>query len=284
MQEEKTMMFQCDGKNFEVNTFPGVTLWEALAKREWEAATLDVMDYFLTESGTMIDLGCSYGPFTLYGACVCSLVYAFDPDPIMFEKLKANLQLNPPLQNRIKASNIAIAPENKTYKLSAREKYGKSTSSLLSRVLDEENSYEIVGMTFKRFVEEEKIEKLDLIKMDIEGGEFLILPSMFSSLAKLAYPPIYISFHPMHLSEQLVSQSITSKKAGVLFYKIKRKLKLKNRGKNFTNLVNDVLGYFENYKYWYYESRSIELAELVEILQLSYEPIEVLFANRPYIG
>ena len=66
-------------------------------------------------------------------------------------------------------------------------------SSLL--FANSKTSWVVDGITFQEFVKENNITDCNFIKMDIEGGELLVLPSMEKYLEK-EKPILYLSMHP----------------------------------------------------------------------------------------
>lgn len=114
-------------------------------------------------------------------------------------QLQNNVKLNPDL--KIECRNIAISDKNEDLVLYARSKYGESSSGIMPRIRDNLNQYKAQGMTLENFIKSERVNKVDFIKMDIEGGEFIVLPAMAETLQKLNFPTLYISFHYDNLRE-----------------------------------------------------------------------------------
>ena len=99
-------------------------------------------------------------------------VTSFEPDPVTFSKLKANIKLNK-IKN-IKLVNKAVYTNNKTVKFT--RVFDNMFSSHISA---EKSSYgmkkEIMVKTVKI---SELIEKFDFIKIDIEGSESKVIRSI----------------------------------------------------------------------------------------------------------
>jgi hypothetical protein len=80
---------------------------------------------------------------------------------------------------------------------------GDSMSSLLPRDTQWFPTVDFQGVETKKFetiIEGSSVE-IGLIKMDIEGGELLVIPDMLEYL-EAQKPPIYISFHPFWFPEK----------------------------------------------------------------------------------
>jgi FkbM family methyltransferase len=76
----------------------------------------------------------------------------------------------------------------KVYNIGFGERVGKAfmdfqQSTVLGQVSYESGKYEILLDTIDSFVEREKIPKIDILKIDAEGFEFLILKSALKTLA-----------------------------------------------------------------------------------------------------
>ncbi len=123
----------------------------------WEPQTFDIIDFFLKKNGIELDLGSWSGVISLYMAHKAKIVYAIDPDTVCFEELQTNLQLNPELAKKINTYQIAISSKKDTVHLSARKKYGQSSSTILARSRDCENSIKINTISLSDFINQESV-------------------------------------------------------------------------------------------------------------------------------
>lgn len=127
--------------------------------------------YSLKEGDIVIDGGAYLGEFTLYAAKVVGnggKVIAFEPDPLNYKKLLENISLNN-LDNVI-AINKGLYSENTNLKF-----YNDSSggSFLISEDLESKPN-DIVEVPVVKLDDEMNrlgIQKVDFIKMDIEGAE-----------------------------------------------------------------------------------------------------------------
>jgi FkbM family methyltransferase len=211
-------------RNTTFNINPGINkdAWDYINKGHWEPLTFDILDFFSNKNSVAIDLGSWSGVISLYLANTIEKVHAIDPDPVCFKELQENILLNPDLKNKIAAYQIAISDKKETIKLSARKEYGKSSTSILRRKRDNETSFEISTISLLDFIEQNKIEKVDFIKMDIEGAEFKVLPSIGKALEKMQYPTLYISFHYAFLNETIYTKKIPFVFMNKLFLKVEK--------------------------------------------------------------
>jgi FkbM family methyltransferase len=159
----------------------------------YEPNTHKIFDKFLDPNYSYIDIGAFIGSTVLYGAHLAKKVYAIEPDPIAFKELQKNVSLNPLLQKKIEIHQKCLCTCSEKVKFGSMSKGGDSMSSLL--FANSKTSWVVDGITFQEFINENNITDCNFIKMDIEGGELLVLPSMEKYLEK-EKPILYLSMHP----------------------------------------------------------------------------------------
>lgn len=181
----------------------------------WENDTFHILEYYKNKTnGIYIDIGAWIGPTVLYASNIYKKVIAVEPDRVAIQRLKENLSVNSfdnivliekGLSNTNGKTNFGGNGElgnSESTLLAAYEgfyKYdGRHTSVWKNKHLN--NIIEIETITFETLLEENKIkpEDISLIKMDIEGGEVIVVPSIKDFLKKYK-PKFYISLHPCFL-------------------------------------------------------------------------------------
>lgn len=141
---------------------------------------------------TVFDVGANIGLMTLQYAKTpeCAHVWAFEPTDFAFEKLMKNLELNPDLKNKITPTKTFIAEkstENSDLKAYASWKLVKNQNEEavhplhLGSVSEAKNTPSI---SLDEFVEIQKIERLDLIKIDTDGHELTVLKGAVKTIEK----------------------------------------------------------------------------------------------------
>lgn len=248
----------------------------------WEPYTFNIFDYFISKDDVVFDLGCWYGVTSLYLANLATKVYAIDPDPVCFEEITKNLTLNPDINTKIHPFQLAISNKSETIKLFAREKYGASSSSILQRNRDEKKSVDVNTISLLEFITQEKITQVDFIKMDIEGAEFLILPTLKEFLEQSNYPTLYVSFHYSFLNENEYAKRVSSKIITKLILKVEQLLNvsfLKSKiDKNLQHLFNDL----KNYQYIYtHKGEVISNSDLLKNPSFIQQN-ELIFTNKKW--
>jgi len=225
--------------------------WNHINSERWEPHTFDILDYFVNKNANILDIGSWSGVISLYLGKNANKIHALDPDPVCFEELKKNIELNPKFSEKIIPHPLAISNNENVVHLSARKKYGQSSSSILSRKRDLENSIQISTISLLKFIEKEKIKHLDFIKMDIEGAEFNILSKIHEALKNTNYPTFYISFHYNFLNEHIYSQHINSRVLNKILMKLEKLLGLYFFKNKMNTIIRNIFNHLTFYKYIY---------------------------------
>jgi len=128
-------------------------------------------DYKIKEGDCVVDGGAYIGAFSIYIAKLLKdniRVIAFEPDKFNFDKLLKNIELNN--INNIIAINKGIWNKNEVLKFDNR----KNKGSIMVKCANDEVKGEIMNYEFVKLDDELKklnINKVDFIKMDVEGAE-----------------------------------------------------------------------------------------------------------------
>ena len=149
-------------------------------------------------------------------------VYAFEPDKIAFKKLKKNIELNN-FKYKPEIYNFGLSKkETKAYLYSNTNDFGKSESGLIN-YKNKQNSKKS-EIEIKNFLQEiNKIKKnnlntkIKILKIDIEGGEFLFEKDIYD-LVKLEKLYCILSYHYMVFNKNKLKKNLS--KIRTLFYQI----------------------------------------------------------------
>lgn len=156
----------------------------------------------LSGKGVVLDLGAYIGAFSVYaGLLGASKVYAFEPNDESYQILIDNIYNNN-LENVIAPIKKAVSDTEKTTNL-----VDCNRDSKLSEIVELESAEskkitqgsegketEVLTTTLVDIVEENKIEEVDILKLDIEWGEynvFKVVPK--NIMKKIKY--ITMEFH-----------------------------------------------------------------------------------------
>lgn len=144
----------------------------------------------------VIDAGGCWGDSALYFAANSGpggRVYTFEFVAENLELLQRNLDMNPGLQDRI---SIVRAP----LWSASDQAFSYSSAGPGSRISSSANGGAVRTISLDDFVDREKLDKVDFIKMDIEGAEFSALQGATATLRRFR-PRLAISVY--HYFEDL---------------------------------------------------------------------------------
>jgi len=158
----------------------------------YEVDTTKFLREVIREGDVFLDIGANCGALTLVAASAIGKgkIYAFEPGQTVRDRLQANIDLNPQLKNIVLVLPLGL---------------GLTTGKLLYH---EDPNYKGNGGLFgsqgipvdvvslDEWVALEKIDKLDAIKIDVEGMEYEVLVGGKSTLEKY-HPIIYFETLPI---------------------------------------------------------------------------------------
>ncbi len=170
--------------------------WRRIKKGRWEPYTIEIFSRYLKEDDICLDIGAWIGPTVLFASQLCRQVYCFEPDPHAFRKLLANIQLNA-IPN-VTAINKALYRDESVIGIGTEQDAGGSMTSILDA--NSETHFRVETTTLAKFVEMWGVEKIDFIKIDIEGAEYELIPSILKELKEFR-PTIYLSLHGPKLGD-----------------------------------------------------------------------------------
>ncbi len=206
-----------DGIGFDVQSSPQYAVfWRRFAENTWEPNTLRILSEYLKPDETMLDIGAWIGPTALYGAQLAKNVIAIEPDPVAHRELTENLALNPDIQARVEVINVCLSPTTGPVTIycggfhhSDQSSLGDSMTSLLPSVsTGEQPQVSVQGITIADLDSRCDLSSLGFVKMDIEGGEYVLLTTM-SEFFNTYRPTLYISFHvpPLAYRDERITET-----------------------------------------------------------------------------
>ncbi len=169
-----------------------ISFWDRVSEGDWEPQTFTILDNLLDQEAVYCDIGTWIGPTVLHAAMQCRKVYCMEPDRVAYMYLLQNLKLNQ-LENVV-PFNIALSSSNMLSRMaSPRGKRGDSMTSLLRP--EGSGNTEVPCLSWLTWFDLVGQPEITAIKMDIEGGEFKLLPTMENYLCE-SRPGLYLSLHP----------------------------------------------------------------------------------------
>ena len=141
------------------------------------------------DDGVFLDIGGNAGVFSLFVASLMrsgTLITA-EPQPAMFARLKTNFSLNPELEARLDLHLMPTAiggSERGSLTISTPASAGQASARLSAGV----PTIDVPVLPMKDVLSEAGIDKLDLLKIDVEGFEDGILFPFFETAPAALHP------------------------------------------------------------------------------------------------
>ncbi len=124
----------------------------------------------IKEDMVIIDCGANVGMASLYFKDTAKIIYAIEPNPQNYEALLKNTEKF----GNIKCFNIGLSAKT-TAGLLKEDKGSKIAETLFGQGKEVDP---VSLLSIDEFLKQNSIEHVDLLKLDVEGSEYLILPSL----------------------------------------------------------------------------------------------------------
>ena len=148
-----------------------------------------------------VDFGSWIGPTVLFAGQFAAHIYSIEPDPLSFSTLNANVNLNAHVLAKTHVYHQCIAPKSGLVEMAGSgESNTRMTEVLDTKFLKAGTRWKVSCRTLPQFLEEERVDmaSLALVKMDTEGTELWLLPSLkpwLEGLGSGKKPAIWLSVH-----------------------------------------------------------------------------------------
>ena len=159
--------------------------WMIKNLKIWDESSVEmILNQIKNDNTTFIDIGSNYGAYSIPIAKIKNKinVYCFDPSEKALNQLQDNIVLND-IKN-IKYFNVGVGEKNKTAFFNDEIKnYNNSGSYEIS---NKYSGKKILINSIDNLIDDDEIipKKKIIIKMDVEGYEFLVLQGMKKTIKK----------------------------------------------------------------------------------------------------
>jgi FkbM family methyltransferase len=152
----------------------------------------------LTAGKTVFDVGANIGVFTILAAASGASVFAFEPSSRIRQVLTNNVTRNG-LGGRVSVIPDAVSDHDGSMPFfeAAAGNWGVGRVFSFDERPADSHDYTVCVHTIDTFVE--TLGRPDVIKMDIEGAEWLALQGARKTLAGPQAPQLFIEFHPREI-------------------------------------------------------------------------------------
>jgi len=195
-----------DGLRYDLDLSQAIDLTIFVLGR-FEAFTVAALRRNVKPGATVLDIGANIGAHTLQLARLVGpngRVLAFEPTDFAFAKLRRNLELNPQIAGRATALQCFLtAHDGNTLPASV---YSKWSVQRAAEAHEKHLGVRMAttgarGATLDRVLAEQGVEKVDLIKLDVDGVECDVLAGA-SNMLRRDRPTFVMEIMPYGLVEQ----------------------------------------------------------------------------------
>jgi FkbM family methyltransferase len=186
---------------------------EAIASYSRDYDTAEIMSCLklLTADSVVLDVGANIGFWTVPMAKTLrsgGKVYAFEPLPSNFERLCENLRLNG-VEDRVEAQRVGLSDAAGSATLSLREDFSEGSATGNAAIVIDESDLRFRCLpielnTLDSVFLSRSIERLDFIKIDIEGHEDRFLAGASSTISRFR-PALFVEINEPYYARRGLS-------------------------------------------------------------------------------
>jgi FkbM family methyltransferase len=154
----------------------------------YDAETTAIIEKCVKPGDVCIDIGANVGAISFALAKRVGSpgrVWACEPGEFLFKKLVSNIGLNPGYEKIISPLKVGFS-DKKEVRFWNEDKQNRGNVSFL--FLDSNQDERVELIPFDHFISEQNLERLDFVKIDVEGMEYEVIKGAVESISK--YKPI----------------------------------------------------------------------------------------------
>lgn len=204
----RNLQLRFDGylNEFSVNIDTRFKVERIMWTGRYEPDLLHLLAKWLRPESVCFDIGANVGALSLAMAQRMKggsgRVYSFEPAPETFQRLQANVALNPSVQTHVVPVNLGVSFEPGSLRW-LEEVGNEGNGGLLSN-----RGIEVPVTTVDQFCAEHGVTRIDVMKIDVESMEYEVLRGAAESLRRFQ-PKLY--FETMGRSRGLRERNIFTK-------------------------------------------------------------------------
>ena len=176
----------------------------------YEDHMIDFYKELLKEDSVCIDAGANIGMISMYMSLFTKgKIYSFEPTVEVFDALQKNIEAN---NLNVQAFNVALGDKNGEYDFIHASTFNGANAFFVEnpdRPKFDSNTTIIKTKAIRidDFVKEHNIDKLDVLKMDVEGFEILIVKGAEETIKRFD-PDIVSEFAPHMIRDRNIDPKI----------------------------------------------------------------------------
>jgi FkbM family methyltransferase len=163
------------------------------------AKEIEIIKKMVTKDDVVLDVGANVGFMTIQLAQLAKRVYAFEPDPDNFKQLE---QVTKRLHSYVTLYNVAVSDHYDDHGILYQCPQDPGMHRMYPSKWCEggKQIHDVVTITLDSIMPFTLTEKIDFIKLDVEGYEYYALQGMIKLLNK-DHPTLLMEFHPLSIIE-----------------------------------------------------------------------------------
>jgi FkbM family methyltransferase len=173
----------------------------AFALRRYEPDLIAFLKSRLAKGGVLLDVGANVGLVTFLIASQRPhvTVHAFEPNPHGASRWRRNKELNPEVDARLNEVAVGAAEGHAKLALSADRESAWSQMVEPGATAEQSETLEVTVTTLDRYIAQERISFVDVLKLDVEGYEPRVLAGAARALSERRIGCIISELNDFHL-------------------------------------------------------------------------------------
>jgi FkbM family methyltransferase len=144
--------------------------------KTYEEETMNFLKRELSQDDVVLDIGANNGYYSLLCSTIAKKVIAFEPSPRDFSRLKENKELNK--FDHLIIENFGLSDSEKKLEMLIANDYHSGQNTLESKFVYDISLKEKITIDLKpldSYIKKANINKIDVIKIDVDGHEMNVL-------------------------------------------------------------------------------------------------------------
>jgi FkbM family methyltransferase len=169
----------------------------------YEPQETQIASRILHPGDVFVDVGANWGYFTLaasHWVGRSGRIIAFEPEPRLFDLLQVNLGLNG--LDCVESHRVAVADRHRSLPFLAFVEMSDNWGQSREAAPDADADFEIEAVALDETLDAAGIDRVQLTKIDVEGGEAAVLAGMRRGLRAGRYRYLLLECHPALLSQR----------------------------------------------------------------------------------
>lgn len=182
-----------DGLRFELD--PHQLIDEEIASDGiYERRFLTCFESILPRGAVMLDIGANIGNHALFLSRICSQVHCFEPNPSAITRLERNIALNG--ARNVHVHKVGLGNADACLPFSINRAGNLGGSGFFERRNEDFEQVELAVRRADDAIEELQLERLDFIKIDVEGFEVEVFEGLHRTIKR--FRPLIAFEHHAH--------------------------------------------------------------------------------------